>query len=160
MRILVVVLLAALLVVLPLPSAHAGAAPDTSPPSGAINPNVTQSNIAQTICRPGWTATVRPPESYTYELKRQQMAARHLPGRPGDYQEDHYVPLEIGGHPTDPRNLWPQPWPEARLKDMLERALNRAVCGGKLTLADAQRCLLNQLWTTCARRMHTHVPLM
>jgi len=136
----------------------AGAAPDTAPPPGAINPNVTQSNIAQTICRPGWTATVRPPESYTYELKRQQMAARHLPGRPRDYQEDHYVPLEIGGHPSDPRNLWPQPIQEAYLKDMLERALNRAVCGGKMTLMNAQRCLLNELWTACARRMHTPLP--
>lgn len=153
MRILVIASLAITLTVLP---ALAGAAPDSSPPPGAINPNVTQSNIVQTICLRGWTATVRPPETYTYHLKLQQIAARHLPGVPRDYEEDHYVPLEIGGHPTDPRNLWPQP-PEARLKDMLERALNGAVCGGKLTLADAQRCLLNQPWTACARRMHTPV---
>jgi len=158
LRIFVVVLLASVLVVLPLPSTRAGAVQDTSPPPGALNPSVTQSNIAQTICRPGWTATVRPPESYTYQLKRQQMVARHLPERPRDYQEDHYVPLEIGGHPTDPRNLWPQPIQEAYLKDMLERALNRAVCGGKMTLTDAQHCLLNQLWTACSRRMPTPVP--
>jgi hypothetical protein len=147
-----------LIVTLAAVQVFASPGPDTAPPPGVINPNVTQSNIAQTICRPGWTATVRPPESYTYQLKRQQMAARHLPGRLRDYQEDHYVPLEIGGHPTDPRNLWPQPLQEAYLKDMLERALNRAVCGGKMTLTDAQHCLLNQLWTACARRMHTPAP--
>jgi hypothetical protein len=157
-RILAIGLLAAILVAMPRPGAVAGAIPDMSPPPGAINPYVTQSNIAQTICRPGWPRTVRAPESYTYQLKRQQMAARHLPGRPRDYQEDHYVPLEIGGHPGDPRNLWPQPLYEANLKDILERALNRAVCGGKMTLAAAQRCLLNQLWTACARRIHTPVP--
>lgn len=152
------IVIAAALVAFVHPSVLALAAPDTSPPPGAINPKVTQSNIAQTICRPGWTATIRPPESYTYQLKRQQIAARHLPGRPRDYQEDHYVPLGIGGHPTDPRNLWPQPVEEAHLKDMLELALNRAVCGGKMTLTDAQHCLLNQLWTACAGRMHTPTP--
>lgn len=29
-------------------------------PRGAINEDVTQANIDQTICVPGWTATVRP----------------------------------------------------------------------------------------------------
>ncbi len=28
---------------------------------------------------------------------------------PAHYQEDHLVPLELGGAPRDPRNLWPQP---------------------------------------------------
>jgi ferritin len=75
-RFALVALIAAALAALPVPSVLADTTPDTSPPPGALNPNVTQSNIAQTICRPGWTATVRPPESYTYQLKRQQMAAR------------------------------------------------------------------------------------
>ena len=34
-------------------------------------------------------------------------------GSPSDYQEDHLVSLELGGHPTDPRNLWPEPYPRA-----------------------------------------------
>lgn len=133
-------------------------AADYSQPPGVINPAVTQSNIPTTICVRGWTATVRPPLSYTAALKRRMIRDRHLPGTTAHYELDHYVPLEIGGHPTDPRNLWPQPWPEARLKDKLEYALNRAVCGNRMTLSAAQHCLLDQLWQACARRMGTPAP--
>ena len=101
---------------------------------------------------------MRPPLSYTAALKRQMIRDRHLPGGPTDYELDHYVPLEIGGHPMDPRNLWPQPWPEARLEDKVEYALNRAVCGNRMTLSTAQHCLLDQPWQACARRMGTPVP--
>jgi hypothetical protein len=132
-------------------------APNLTPPPGAINPQVTQANIATTICLTGWTRTVRPPVSYTSALKRRQMRDRHLPGRMSDYEEDHYIPLELGGHPTDVRNLWPQPIREARMKDKLESVLNRAVCGGRLTLTQAQRCLVPD-WVACARRMRTPAP--
>jgi hypothetical protein len=40
---------------------------------GAVDPRVTQSNIEETICVRGWTRTVRPPESYTEPLKREQI---------------------------------------------------------------------------------------
>lgn len=158
MRALVLAVVVSLLVSLvSLESPAHAQVPDYSPPPGAINPQVTQANIRTTVCLRGWTQTVRPPVSYTSALKRRQMRDRHLPGRPSDYQEDHYVPLELGGHPTDARNLWPQPIREARAKDELENALNRAVCGGRLTLTQAQRCLLPD-WVACARRMHIVVP--
>ena len=70
---------------------------------GALNPDVTQATIATTICKHGWTGTVRPPSSYTSRLKVEQMAQYGLTGSPSDYQEDHLVSLELGGHPTDPR---------------------------------------------------------
>src|ERR1700686_2489678 len=41
----------------------------------ALNPAVTQATIATTICVSGWTATVRPPSSYTSSLKIEQLAA-------------------------------------------------------------------------------------
>src|SRR5689334_838052 len=41
----------------------------------ALNPAVTQATIHATICVSGWTATVRPPSSYTSELKVEQLAA-------------------------------------------------------------------------------------
>ena|SRR2546425_13093705 len=40
---------------------------------------VTQANIQQTICVRGWAGTIRPPKSYTDNLKN----------------------LELGGHPRD-----------------------------------------------------------
>lgn len=108
---------------------------------GALNPAVTQATIAQTICVPGWSATVRPPKGYTSALKRKQMHALNLPGKPSDYEEDHFIPLSIGGAPSDQRNLWPQPWPDAKRKDRLEGKLHRLVCSGDMTLRQAQTAI-------------------
>jgi hypothetical protein len=106
---------------------------------GVLNPDVTQANIRSTICRHGWTSTIRPPESYTNALKRRQMRAYRESGATSQYQEDHLISLELGGSPTDPRNLWPEPYPRASQMDQQENALNAQVCGGSLTLAQAQQ---------------------
>ncbi|MSY59140.1 MAG: hypothetical protein F2663_01665 [Actinobacteria bacterium] len=106
---------------------------------GALNPDVMQASIGETICVRGWTATVRPPTSYTSELKRQQMVEYGETGPPSAYQEDHLISLELGGAPADPRNLWPEPYPRASTVDQIENALNDKVCSGQLSLADAQR---------------------
>jgi hypothetical protein len=106
---------------------------------GVLNPDVRQETIGATICRRGWTRTVRPPTVYTSGLKVDQIRARGLDGGPEDYQEDHLISLELGGHPTDPRNLWPEPHPRAEQVDRVENELNRKVCSGELTLAEAQR---------------------
>jgi hypothetical protein len=106
---------------------------------GAINPDVTQANIRRTICKRGWTKTVRPPVSYTNALKVRQMREYAEPGSPSDFQEDHLISLELGGAPNDPRNLWPEPYPRASTVDGIENDLNAKVCAGSLSLADAQR---------------------
>jgi hypothetical protein len=105
---------------------------------GVINPDVTQGNIDTTICRSGWTRTVRPPVDYTNALKRQQMRTYGERGPMSAYQEDHLISLELGGNPTDPRNLWPEPYPRASTVDTIENQLNAEVCTGRLTLAEAQ----------------------
>jgi hypothetical protein len=106
---------------------------------GVVNPEVTQANIGETICLRGWTRTIRPPSSYTAELKLGQMREYGVGGSPSDYQEDHLISLELGGHPTDPRNLWPEPIERARRVDETENELNDQVCSGELSLAEAQR---------------------
>jgi hypothetical protein len=106
---------------------------------GVLNPNVTQATIAATICKRGWTRTVRPPVSYTNDLKRKGLRLYGLRGPPSAFQEDHLISLELGGHPSDPRNLWPEPYPRASAVDRIENELNGAVCSGRLTLAEAQR---------------------
>jgi len=113
------------------------ASPTLTP--GAINPDVTQSNIGSTICVRGWTTTVRPPVSYTNALKTQQLRKYGLAGPPSAYQEDHLISLELGGNPTDPRNLWPEPYPRAADVDKIENELNAKVCSWRLTLAEARR---------------------
>src|SRR5262245_60365030 len=47
--------------------------PDPACTPGATDPRVTQANIQVTICRSGYTRTVRPPTSYTEPLKRELM---------------------------------------------------------------------------------------
>jgi hypothetical protein len=106
---------------------------------GVVNPDVTQATIRSTICVGGWTTTVRPPVSYTNDLKRRQLRQYGLRGPPSAYQEDHLISLELGGNPTDPRNLWPEPYPRATAVDKVENELNHEVCSGRLALAQAQR---------------------
>lgn len=52
---------------------HPPAAPVEAParlePSGALNADVTQATIHQTICVSGWAATVRPSSSYSSGIK-------------------------------------------------------------------------------------------
>lgn len=105
---------------------------------GVLNPAVTQASIRSTICKRGWTATIRPPVEYTNELKREQMRAYGETGLLSAYQEDHLISLELGGNPTDPRNLWPEPYPRAAAVDQIENELNSEVCSGGLSLHDAQ----------------------
>jgi hypothetical protein len=106
---------------------------------GVLNPDVTQANIGSTICRHGWTETIRPPVSYTNALKAKQMRQYREAGSLSDYQEDHLISLELGGSPTDPRNLWPEPYPRASDVDQIENELHAEVCSRRLTLAQAQQ---------------------
>jgi hypothetical protein len=105
---------------------------------GVLNPDVTPATIGQTICVRGWTRTIRPPSSYTSELKLRQMRDYGSTGGPSDYQEDHLISLELGGDPRDPRNLWPEPRLRAEQVDSLENELNDRICSGSLSLAEAQ----------------------
>jgi hypothetical protein len=139
-RLLVATALALLAFVLVL-AQRAGAPAVVADPlrtPGVLNSDVTQATIGTTICVQGWTRTVRPPTEYTNALKLRQMRAYGESGPPSTFQEDHLISLELGGHPTDPRNLWPEPYPRASRVDAIENELNAQVCGGSLTLAQAQ----------------------
>ncbi|MFE7216248.1 hypothetical protein ACFY0A_36995 [Streptomyces sp. NPDC001698] len=60
------------------------------------------------------------------------------------------MPLELGGHPTDPANLWPEPYygsPTTHTKDEVETKLRNAVFAGKITLASARNAIRTN-WTT------------
>jgi hypothetical protein len=132
------------------------ARPDPRCTPGAANPAVTQATIGSTICRSGWTSTVRPPVSVTEPEKLASMAAYGLGGSPSSYEYDHLVPLELGGAVNDPRNLWPEPDQAAtgfyrNLKDRLENALKRMVCRGTATLAQMQHLIATD-WPAAYRR--------
>jgi hypothetical protein len=113
--------------------------PDPQLTPGVADPAVTQATLGQTVCAPGYTLKVRDvPEgikravALEYGLK--------LPLKPGAFEVDHWIPLEIGGD-NDIRNLWPQPAlpiPGFRQKDRVETYLKRQVCSGAMTLRQAQ----------------------
>lgn len=132
------------------PQAHVGPAdiyPDPERTPGAVNPEITQENIRDTICNPRWsTKSIRPEESYTHRLKVEQISEYgYSDSRLRDYEEDHFIPLELGGHPTGPKNLWPEPFETsiadggAHTKDKVETFLHAEVCSGSLTLDEARR---------------------
>jgi hypothetical protein len=111
---------------------------------GAIDPRVTQANISSTICVLGYTKTVRPPVTYTNSLKYRQLhSGYNVSGdlNMRDYEEDHLIPLEVGGNPTSEKNLFPQYYAAtygARMKDKLENRIHLLVCSGQLTLKAGQ----------------------
>jgi hypothetical protein len=134
--------------------------PDPALTPGAVNPNISQANIDQTICNPQWsTKSIRPPVTYTNGLKAKQLAAaRYTDKSASHYEEDHFISLELGGNPTDEKNLWPEPWGTpatpltsrgpfpvsvvgAKSKDQVENALHKEVCAGTLTLQEAQHII-------------------
>lgn len=116
--------------------------PDPALTPGAINPDVTQQNIKQTVCVRGYTKTIRPPSNFTNKLKKRQLLEYGYADRnPKHYEEDHLIALSIGGAPYDPRNLWPEPriseW-DAKKKDRLEFVLYKMVCAKEISLDEAQ----------------------
>ena len=121
--------------------------PDHRITPGAVNPVVTPGTVGRTICRRGWTRTVRPPEQTSQEMKRTVMAAYgHAGERLSGYEGDHLVPLALGGAPADLRNYWPEPldppdgW-TAEMKNELETLLSKMVCSRRLPLDVAQRSI-------------------
>ena len=136
--------------------------PDPVRTPGAANPQVTQRNIKDNICSSHWsTKLIRPPSEYTSKLKRRQLReygdtihqerAELVNPSTGKvdttrcvarsdnmacYEEDHLIPLEDGGDPMDPRNLWPEPYNThvggaimgARQKDVVEAFIHDEIC--------------------------------
>src|SRR5579875_238291 len=132
-----------------------GKLPDPVCTPGSIDPAVTQKDIRSTICKKGWTATVRPPESQTeYAKYHVAYPAYHLK-QSGVSELDHLVPLELGGS-NDITNLWPEAGKQPNPKDKVENALNHAVCDGRVSLAAAQNALASDWITAEAKLGLTH----
>ena len=124
------------------------ALPDPVMTPGVINQNITQANIQQTICNKNWTTkSIRPPVSYTNKLKAEQIKLyKYKDINLSDFEEDHLIALTDGGNPTDPKNLWPQPYSNgAKEKDKLEMVIHQKICLGEITLKQGQD-MLSKNW--------------
>jgi hypothetical protein len=128
---------------------------------GGINPKVTQANIHQAICMPGWSARQRPSRTRSATLKKRVMRLYGYQGqRPADYEGDHPIPISLGGDPETSggtENFWPEPWAGpygAKTKDDVEHWAYREVCDGRMTLAAAQQAFASnwyQAWVKAGR---------
>ena len=61
-----------------------------------------------------------------------------------NYEFDHLIPLEVGGHPPDVKNLFPEPGYgqyNFHIKDRFENYLHDQVCSGSMGLSEARERL-------------------
>ncbi len=111
-------------------------------PDSTCTPGKAWTTDRQTICHGGSTSLIRPPVEYTDKLKVAQITEYDYGDvEPLDYEEDHLISLEIGGHPDDPTNLWPEAHGGkygSEQKDKVENWLHKQVCSGAMTPQQAQ----------------------
>ena len=126
--------------------------PDPACTPGATNPAVTPATLKTTTCHSGYTTSIRPPEAITGPEKAASIKAYAYTGNTRVVEYDHLIPLELGGDPNDPANLWPEPNSTTaesfnNAKDTLENRLHTLVCNGTITLSAAQHAIATN-WTT------------
>jgi hypothetical protein len=129
--------------------------PDRRCTPGARNPKVTPATLGSTICRSGYTASIRPPSSVTRLEKRANAASYRYAGRLSQAEYDHLIPLELGGDPNDRRNLWVEPPSPGHRKsqtfhnpkDSIENKARSLVCRRRVALGAMQRAIAAN-WTT------------
>jgi hypothetical protein len=133
-------------------TAFAGIYPDKILTPGDLNPAVSQDTLNETICKSGYTKTIR---AVTEEMHREVFALYGIPYSDHSlYEDDHFLSLELGGS-NENTNRWPQAYCPAgnrplisgcwgaREKDVVENHLHREICRGNLTLKEAQAKMLN-----------------
>ena len=87
--------------------------------------------------------------------KRRSAVSYHYRESLTQAEYDHLIPLELGGDPNDPRNLWvepPSPGHRASQgfrnpKDLVETKAKSLVCRRRVPLAAMQRAIAAN-WTT------------
>ena len=126
-----------------------------------LTPGVVVTRDAAAVCRPGYATSVRPEGALWRRLKDESYDRYGLPRghrssidehgvRHAAYEVDHLVPLELGGSPTDIRNIWPQPMAAAKQKDEVENELHDLVCSGRMSLSLAQSAIARD-WKTAVQ---------
>jgi hypothetical protein len=98
---------------------------------------------AQTVCNPTWVASAsraRLPRATQARL----VIEYQLPGPLSTYVIARVVPIEDGGSPTNPRNLYLLPlngWGGERTQAVVANQLRNQICAHKLTVGEAAKTL-------------------
>ena len=108
-------------------------------PDSACSPGAVSTTDIKTICKVGYTNTVR---NVTDTLKKKVFKEYDIDWKNrGDYEVDHIISLELGGS-NDITNLYPESYlitNGARMKDKFENYLHKQVCNGSMTIEEAQK---------------------
>ena len=96
----------------PAGSCHARRVNVTDPqawePDASCTPGATDGGLSPVqLCPVAYTKPIRPPAAYTDALKRAQMRAYGDAGSPANFEEDHLIPLALGGAPVTRRIYGP-----------------------------------------------------
>lgn len=112
---------------------------DLSLPNEDVTPGVVVTTNKDKVCEKGYAGTVR----HVTDSEKNKVYSLYgiKTHKPGEYEVDHLISLELGGS-NDIKNLWPQPYQgewNAHMKDRLENKLHQMVCEGTITLEEAQK---------------------
>lgn len=130
--------------------------PDRSVTPGAVNPaivadpsgkSIIVDGVEANICAKGFTTD---PYKKTTEAMKHQVCEKYGEKdclNPSKGEINHLIPLEIAGKDAI-NNLWWQPQPDYHVKNQLEDKLKSMVCSGKISLNQAQSCMLHN-WVNC-----------
>jgi hypothetical protein len=112
-------------------------------PDPTCTPGAVGTTKIKDICEGGSTKRWRPAVTYTNRLKREGLNRYGFVDRSlSAYEEDHLIPLELGGDGYAAENLWPEPHGGiygSKGKDRVENWLHRQVCSGAMTVEEAQQ---------------------
>jgi hypothetical protein len=118
-------------------------------PDPACTPGEVGQTDPATICKTGYSDSVRNVSSVTH--REIIVSYGVLVFKRADIQVDHLIPLELGGS-NDVKNLWVQPTPYFKNKDVIENCLHKLVCEDKkLSLTEAQAGIAKD-WTQYASK--------
>ena len=117
-----------------------------------VTPGATFRVTVATICRPGYSTSVRNvPESEKNQVYAEYGITHRVTGQ---YEIDHLISLELGGSNAI-GNLWPElndrPHGYLNSKDILENHLHSLLCTGKISLRSAQTLIASN-WVTTYHR--------
>ena len=105
----------------------------------ALNPDVSQATIRETICRPGYSSIVRPSTTFTNPIKLRLMSEAGIPTENSSkWALDHRIAIGLGGHPRQLSNLQLLTTSENSRKSRIEVKLLCFVCTNAMPLRQAQ----------------------
>lgn len=116
-------------------------------PDRGATPGVIAHRDLTTICTTKWGKDSR----HVTEAMKRRTYDRYRATKVKDRccEIDHLLSRDLGGA-DDERNLWPQPWTQARLKDRVEVEAKKRVCARRVDLAETQATMMRD-WTVLYR---------